>query len=140
MVGLTAAALGAEVVLTDLSVYIPAVLQNIQANQDISGKVSAEALDWKGEVPPGLKGTADVVIVCDCIYYEASLQPLIDTILSLTKEDTSIILAYEKRQDKLELYGEFFSVLCKHFSSREILRVTAASSNEIYLLELTLLE
>ena len=143
VVGLSAAGLGGEVVLTDLPVYIPSVMENIQANLDTTsrtgGSVSAAPLDWREEVPPSLRAAADLVLVCDCIYYEASLTPLIDTILSLTKRDTKVILAYEERPDKLQLYEEFFSVLHKHFSSRE-LRREETGANCIYLLELSLLK
>ena len=127
--GLTAARAGAEVVLTDLPVYLPSVLQNIEANKDIlAGTASALGLDWKERVPASLAASADMVIVCDCIYYDASLQPLIDTILSLVKPEAPVILAYEKRPDKLELYSQFFSELEKHFSTAEILHTKAAET------------
>ena len=141
--GLSAAALGGQVILTDLQVYIPSITENIQANQDTTsttgGSVSATPLDWKEEVPSSLRASADLVLVCDCIYYEASLSPLTDTILSLTKRDTRVILAYEERPDKLQLYEEFFSVIHKYFSSQELRRV-ATGTNCIYLLELSLLK
>ena len=137
--GLTAARAGAEVVLTDLPVYLPSVLQNIEANKDIlAGTASALGLDWKERVPTSLAASADMVIVCDCIYYEASLQPLIDTILALIKPEALVILAYEKRPDKLELYEQFFSVMEKYFSTTEILNTKAGGTNDIFLLELRL--
>ena len=139
--GLTAARAGAEVVLTDLPVYLPSVLQNIEANKDIlAGTASALGLDWKERVPASLAASADMVIVCDCIYYEASLQPLIDTILALVKPGAPVILAYEKRPDKVELYEEFFSLRDKYFSTTEILSTRAGGTNEIFLLELRLLQ
>ena len=139
--GLTAAQLGAEVLLTDLSVYVPSVQQNIEANSDIiTGRATALGLDWKERVPASLSASADLVIVCDCVYYEASLQPLIDTILALIKPEALVILAYEKRPDKLELYEQFFSVIEKHFSTTEILNTKAAGTNDIFLLELRLLQ
>ena len=139
--GLTAATLGAEVILTDLPVYLPSVLQNIEANQHlITGKAEAVGLDWKESVSASLAASADMVIVCDCVYYEASLQPLIDTILALIKPEARVILAYEKRPDKLELYEQFFSMIEKYFSTTELLATTAGDTNEIFLLELKLLQ
>ena len=139
--GLTAAILGAEVILTDLPVYLPSVSQNIEANQHlITGKAEAVGLDWKESVSASLAASADMVMVCDCVYYEASLQPLIDTILALIKPEARVILAYEKRPDKLELYEQFFSVIEKHFSTTELLSTTAGDTNEIFLLELKLLQ
>ena len=139
--GLTAAILGAEVILTDLPVYLPSVSQNIEANQHlITGKAEAVGLDWKESVSASLAASADMVMVCDCVYYEASLQPLIDTILALIKPEARVILAYERRPDKLELYEQFFSVIEKHFSTTELLATTAGDTNEIFLLELKLLQ
>ena len=139
--GLTAAILGAEVILTDLPVYLPSVSQNIEANQHlITGKAEAVGLDWKESVSASLKASADMVMVCDCVYYEASLQPLIDTILALIKPEARVILAYEKRPDKLELYEQFFSMIEKYFSTTELLTTTAGDTNEIFLLELKLLQ
>ena len=139
--GLTAATLGAEVILTDLPVYLPSVSQNIEANQHlITGKAEAVGLDWKESVSASLAASADMVIVCDCVYYEASLQPLIDTILALIKPEARVILAYEKRPDKLELYEQFFSMIEKYFSTTELLTTTAGDTNEIFLLELKLLQ
>ena len=138
--GLTAATLGSEVVLTDLPVYLPSLLQNIEANQHgLAGGVSALGLDWKESVPSSLVACADMVIVCDCIYYEASLQPLIDTILALIKPEARVILAYERRPDKLELYDQFFSLLEKYFSTSVILNTKTGGTNDIFLLELRLL-
>ena len=138
--GLTAASLGAKVILTDLPVYLPALLQNIEANQHgLAGRVSALGLDWKEAVPLSLTSSADMVIVCDCIYYEASLQPLIDTILALIKPEAQVILAYEKRPDKLELYDQFFSLMEKYFSTTVILNTKTGGRNDIFLLELRLL-
>ena len=139
--GLTAATLGAEVVLTDLSVYLPSIQQNIEANKHIiTGRATAVGLDWKERVSASLAASADLVIVCDCVYYEASLQPLIDTILALIKPEALVILAYEKRPDKLELYDQFFSLIKKYFSTTEIINTKAAGTNDIFLLELRLLQ
>ena len=139
--GLTAAKLGAEVLLTDLSIYVPSVQQNIEANSEIiTGRATALGLDWKERVPASLAASADLVIVCDCVYYEASLQPLVDTILALIKPEALVILAYEKRPDKLELYEQFISVIEKHFATTEILNTKAAGTNDIFLLELRLLQ
>ena len=141
LLGLTAATMGAEVVLTDLPVYLPSVLQNIEANKHlITGKISAVGLDWRERVSVSLEGSADLVLVCDCVYYEASLQPLIETILALVKPEALVILAYEKRPDKLELYQQFFSVIEKYFSTTEILNTKAGGTNDIFLLELRLLQ
>ena len=68
----------------DLKVYIPAIEENIEANRDIiTGGAVAKIIDWTEEAPKELNQTADTVLVCDCIYYEASLLPLIRHTTSL---------------------------------------------------------
>ena len=42
----------------------------------ITGSASVRSIDWTETVGDDQINTADVVIVCDCVYYEASLQPL----------------------------------------------------------------
>ena len=68
----------------------------------ITGSVSVRSIDWTETVGDDLINTADVVIVCDCVYYEASLQPLINTmndILNNNYNNSGVLLAYEHRED-----------------------------------------
>ena len=61
----------------DLPIYIPAIEENIEANLDtISSEISARNIDWTEDVSEDLTEKADVVFVCDCVYYDASLEPL----------------------------------------------------------------
>ena len=69
----------------------------------ITGSVSVRSIDWTETVGDDLINTADVVIVCDCVYYEASLQPLINTMNDIlnnnNNNNSGVLLAYEHRED-----------------------------------------
>ena len=132
--GLTAAAYGAHATLSDLKIYTPAIEENIEANTDIiTGKAEARHIDWTEEVPKDLRNNADTVLVCDCVYYEASLEPLIRTISSLAKPTSDVILAYERRSDKIALYEEFFLKANRVFSVTEVGHHTLENGNEVFL-------
>ena len=79
VVGLSAAALGGEVILTDLPVYIPAVQENIQANTHRhTGRVTAAALDWKQEVPSSLRDIMSISSNVTCYMFRGcQYHPLI---------------------------------------------------------------
>ena len=134
IVGLTAAACGAHAILSDLKIYTPAIEENIEANTDIiTGKAEARHIDWTEDVPQDLLNNADTVLVCDCVYYEASLDPLIKTISSLAKPTSDVILAYERRSDKIALYEEFFMKANRVFSVTEVGHQTLENGNEVFL-------
>ena len=119
---------------SDLKIYTPAIEENIVANTDIiTGKAEARNIDWTEEVPGDLLNNADTVLVCDCVYYDASLEPLIRTISSLVKPKSEVILAYERRSDKIALYEEFFQRANKVFSVAEMGHQTLENGNEVFL-------
>ena len=78
------------------------------------------------------------VVVCDCVYYEASLQPLVSTILGLLRPAASsqVILAYERRPDKADLYTEFFSLMEQRFTVTEAGRLTLDNKNDVFLYQM----
>ena len=125
----------------DLSVYVPAIQENIDANVDtITSNVAVRHIDWNDDVPEDLRNQADTVFVCDCVYYEASLDPLINTICDLIKhhQESEVILAYERRSDKLDLYTEFFDRVKKFFIIEEVLSQKLKNKNDVFLLKLKL--
>ena len=139
LVGITAATLGANVVISDLPIYVDAIQENIEHNRDIiQGDASARSIDWTEPVAEDLVGSADIVIVCDCVYYEASLQPLVSTIRDLLKnaDKSCVIFAYEERPDKILLYQQFFELVHKHFVVTEIFNKRLESGNQMFLYRL----
>merc|ERR1712045_950458 len=134
IVGLMAASYGAHVTLSDLKIYTQAIEENIEANTDIiTGEAEARQIDWTEEVPEDLLNKAATVLVCDCVYYEASLDPLLRTISSLVMPTSEVILAYERRSDKIALYKEFFLKANSTFSVTEIGHQTLENGNEVFL-------
>ncbi|XP_047145241.1 protein N-lysine methyltransferase METTL21D isoform X1 [Hydra vulgaris] len=125
LVGLTAAALGGIVTLSDLETLIPLMQKNIEGNKNVlKGKCTSMVLKWYAVLwgsnlsfiyPP------DIILVSDCIYYEDSLL-LVNSMSQLCSEKTTIYLSYEDRNTdhKLQLVKEFFLLVNQHFFVEEI--------------------
>ncbi|XP_045678089.1 protein N-lysine methyltransferase METTL21D isoform X2 [Phyllostomus hastatus] len=73
-VGLMAATLGADVVVTDLEELQDLLKLNINMNKHlVTGSVQAKVLKW-GEEIEDLTSPPDYILMADCIYYEELLQ------------------------------------------------------------------
>ena len=104
--------MGGKVLLTDLSIYLSMIEENVANNMDIiTGEVAVQALDWANDVPEMLSNSADVVLISDCIYYEMSLGPLVKVIKTVSHENSNIVISYEERKDKMHLYKAFCDLL-----------------------------
>ncbi|PIO59599.1 hypothetical protein TELCIR_18937, partial [Teladorsagia circumcincta] len=91
--GLVLAAIGANVILTDLPSRVPLLETNYEANKSICrGSVSIKPLDWAF---PGRVPEVDVLVLVDCIYYSESVNHLVNTIKSFNAKE--ILCVYEKR-------------------------------------------
>ena len=120
--------------------YIDAIEENIAANRKgIRGTIGSRAIDWTEDTPEDLIETADCVLICDCIYYQDSLEPLINTFSNLLKrqKDATVILAYERRKDKEDLYSEFFQITRKTYNCEEILTSVLDNKNTVFLIKLS---
>jgi len=120
-VGLVAATLGAKrVVITDLPRILPLLQEGIALNPNLSN-IEARALSWgHQEDLDQLDFVPDLVLVSDCIYYEASVDPLISTLKSLVGSQTAtrILLSYEVRdylESKKIIAKEFFRAVGENF-------------------------
>ena len=111
-VGLVAAALGASVTLTDLDRCLPLLNEGIRNNLDLfrGQNIRACPLTWGKvdqvqnivkEAAEVKYGAPDLILVSDCVYYEASVAPLILTLRELARSagssGTTILLSYEVR-------------------------------------------
>ncbi|XP_019874696.1 protein N-lysine methyltransferase METTL21D isoform X2 [Aethina tumida] len=78
-VGLTAACLGACVVLTDLHNALPLLELNIKCNRDVldelNTSIEAKTLQWGQDCD--IKFTPDIILLADCIYYEGVIMVLL---------------------------------------------------------------
>lgn len=121
-VGLSAAAIGAgKVTLTDLPRFVPLLEESIALNKSTLSNVEAKALTWGDEKDlENLDAAFDLILVSDCIYYEASVDPLITTLVNLCKRNSEcqVLLSYETRdylESKKKVASEFFRAVGQHF-------------------------
>lgn len=101
VVGLTAAALGAQVVLTDLAAVLPGLQQNIQGNQ-LGDRATAAALRW-GDAVEHLRPPFDLVLASDVAYDAKALPALLTTLAALAGPDSHILFAFESRPPVTDL-------------------------------------
>ncbi|XP_053924959.1 protein N-lysine methyltransferase METTL21D [Cuculus canorus] len=96
-VGIMAAALGANVTLTDLEELQELLAVNIEMNRHlVTGSIQAKVLKW-GEDVSEFQPPPDYILMADCIYYEESLEPLLKTLKDLTGPETCVLCCYEQR-------------------------------------------
>ncbi|XP_035667257.1 protein-lysine methyltransferase METTL21D-like [Branchiostoma floridae] len=122
IVGIMAGILGADVCITDLQEFVPLMDLNIKENADrIQGLVKACTLKW-GEDIISFLPHPDYIIFSDCIYYEESLEPLLDTVSALAGSNTVVLWSYEERTtgNKPELQRRFIEAVRKDFTVEEV--------------------
>ncbi|KAL5015334.1 hypothetical protein ScPMuIL_009604 [Solemya velum] len=120
ILGIMCASLGADVIITDLPEFLPLMQCNIKENiKKISGRISAEELTWgKGKMDVSF----DFILVADCIYYDESLEPLVETIRSLCSQSSTVLCCHEQRTtgNKPELERKFFELMEKYFTKFKV--------------------
>ncbi|KAK6167978.1 hypothetical protein SNE40_021892 [Patella caerulea] len=123
VVGLVAGSLGAHVTITDLPEFLPLINLNIKENNELFGDdVKAETLIW-GQTEYNTKDeNIDYILLADCIYYEESLEPLVNTIVKLCQQHTTILCCYEQRDtgNKPQLERRFFELVRESLKVEEI--------------------
>ncbi|CAM9618371.1 unnamed protein product [Chrysoparadoxa australica] len=75
--GLSAALLGANVVLTDLEYTLPNLEANVAANELGPPQVTVQKVDWFS--PPEFEGTFDLVLMADVVWMDDLVTPLVET-------------------------------------------------------------
>ncbi|BES91378.1 Putative methyltransferase [Nesidiocoris tenuis] len=127
--GVTAACFGADVVLTDLVDVVPQLLRTIELNRgpisDGNGKAVAVELKWGSNVQPILDvwgQPPDLILMSDCVYYEESLQPLLDTLRALCPPRKQILISQEFRDTGRQEFfiGTFLRYLSETFDIIEV--------------------
>uniref|UniRef100_A0A3Q1HKY1 Valosin containing protein lysine (K) methyltransferase n=2 Tax=Acanthochromis polyacanthus TaxID=80966 RepID=A0A3Q1HKY1_9TELE len=122
-VGLMAATLGAQVTVTDLEDLQSLLRVNIQDNQELidHGSITAKVLKWGEDVSEFLPPPR-YVLMADCIYYEQSIVPLVESLKLLCGPETCIICCYEQRTEGVnpEVERRFFELLQQNFNCEKI--------------------
>jgi len=127
-VGLVTAALGAgKVTVTDLPRVIPLLEEAIALNSNLKN-IEAKALTWGEwteensfeEKEEKNETCYDLILVSDCIYYEACVEPLIQTLTKFCKlnKNCRVLLSYEVRdysEVKKKISKEFFRAVGEYF-------------------------
>lgn len=117
-VGIVAACLGVDVIMTDLPAVLPLLERNIIENRKVwstsGGSVQALQLCWgdKSSIQ-----TPNLLLLADCVYYPESVTPLVETMRQLSNETTEILICQEKREsDKQQhCWRQFTAELEKYF-------------------------
>ncbi|XP_059477014.1 protein N-lysine methyltransferase METTL21D-like [Neocloeon triangulifer] len=145
-VALTAAALGANAIATDLPAVIPLIEKNVEANTDAilqsGGTCTARVLDWAEKSFDYIQ--TDYILLADCVYYEQSIEPLISILQMFSDENTTIFLSQEVRDysfKQIKFWEDFQEMLAKYFRVSKINRERQHPyfySDDILLLELKL--
>ncbi|CAM6103001.1 unnamed protein product [Calypogeia fissa] len=126
MVGIVAACLGADVVLTDLPHVIANISYNLDLNRSVvaaaGGSVEARVLRWGVEEDVKALGeqSFDLILASDCVYYDNSYKPLLQTLNWLIALDTNhTSLAMQTRKPAIL---QEVSALLTPFREIELLR------------------
>uniref|UniRef100_A0A8R1HZJ7 Uncharacterized protein n=1 Tax=Caenorhabditis japonica TaxID=281687 RepID=A0A8R1HZJ7_CAEJA len=118
--GIALAALGAEVILTDLPDRLSLLDKNVEANRDLVGnRAKTEVLDWtNGKIPDGI----DIVLAVDCVYYNSTISPLINLLKDCDAKQ--IIVVSEERDigEASIAQKTFFKKINEHFRMSPIPR------------------
>ena len=120
VVGIMASYLGASTVITDLDSLVPLLAHNITLNNQLfsAGTIAAKPLCW-GSQPDSDLLQPDFLILANCVYYESSLETLLETVLTLTSaahSGTVVLACYEERTKEIsQLICRWHSMLSEYF-------------------------
>jgi len=117
LAGLAAAALGAEVLMTDREEVLPVSRCNVDLNSDEvsrnAGRAACAAFDWLDDVPscvrehvtPSAQGRASVVLAADLVYSFASVAPFADALAAVLKGSSSDSGSKRRKQQDTVDFG-----------------------------------
>eukprot|EP01112_Ceratiomyxa_fruticulosa_P023001 TRINITY_DN8616_c0_g1_i1.p1 TRINITY_DN8616_c0_g1~~TRINITY_DN8616_c0_g1_i1.p1 ORF type:complete len:277 (-),score=61.32 TRINITY_DN8616_c0_g1_i1:8-838(-) len=117
LAGLGVACLGANVILTDLPSVLKILEINVEANRNrVEDRCVVSPLVW-GEDCSSLGPPFDFVIASDVLYTQESHKPLLKTLCALSDQNTTVIMAYERRR---KINDKFFKLVRKFFEFKVI--------------------
>ena len=130
VVGIMAAYCGATAFVTDFESLVPLMTYNIFRNQPLldtrGGSVTAHQLCWGTPLSdlPDKIVNPDFLVLANCIYYESSLDNLLDTVLNLTAKGTAatvVLACYEERTKEIRsLIGRWHDLVKPYFKIDDV--------------------
>uniref|UniRef100_A0A667XJM1 Valosin containing protein lysine (K) methyltransferase n=1 Tax=Myripristis murdjan TaxID=586833 RepID=A0A667XJM1_9TELE len=108
--------------------YEPAAGVNAWAGRGVlelgagTGAVGLMAATLGGEDVSEFLPPPHYILLADCIYYEQSIMPLVESLKQLAGPETCIICCYEKRTEGVnpKVERQFFELLQQYFSCEEV--------------------
>merc|ERR1712226_77049 len=119
-----AALIPCSVSCTDLKQFKYLIDQNIARNRSILKKLSVAKsfeLDWSKIDESDLRQDRfDLILISDCIYYDESIEPLVEALKHFCSNDSLIIMSFEDRESKKKLVEQFWKLMDEDFAWHEI--------------------
>lgn len=117
LVGLVAAFLGGQTVITDQLPLLDLMRKNVSIN-GLADRCTVAELNWGTSIPEDIPRRPDLILAADCVYFEPAFPLLVQTLDSLSVMGTEILFCYKKRRkaDK-----RFFNLLRKKFTCEQVL-------------------
>ncbi|KAK6967709.1 protein N-lysine methyltransferase METTL21A [Biomphalaria glabrata] len=120
LAGMVAAALGADVIVTERESAMPHLTSTVLANSPNRKhwKIKASVLDWTQPIHYKTYSDVDVVLGADIIYIEETFNDLLKVLMSLTHNRiVHVLLSCKIRYDRDR---NFLKMMEEHFSINEI--------------------
>jgi len=120
LLGIVIAQMGQRVVLTDMPHVLAQVEDNVRVNLEgeAAGRVEVSALTWGDEAHHKKQGTFDLVLCSDLVYKEETKEPLVSTLRAITRPDSLIAMAFERRRKAVE--DSFMGLCAEHFDVEQL--------------------
>ncbi|KAL3895737.1 MAG: hypothetical protein SGPRY_013440 [Prymnesium sp.] len=136
LTGLSAAALGLEMTLTDRGEVLPLLEASVVSNH-MGGRVIISPLLWgdvdsaRALLPNGRPFHG--VLMADVIYEPELVQPLLDTVCALSGEASVIVIAYDTAHGRWDAYRTFNDLAKRRF---RMIPLEHASKDTVKLVQL----
>jgi len=103
-----------------LSIYLVFILFGDKKEKLQVTRVVSQSLCWGCDPDPPVH-IPDYLILANCVYYEGSLECLLQTVLELTNQRTKVLACYEERSPEIKkLIGRWHEMVRRHFNIREV--------------------
>lgn len=119
LVGMVAALLGGNVIITDRQKALKYINTNVENNADVLSKLHIKVADltW-GQSISDFEAPYDVILGADIIYLEETFEELFKTLLDLAGRETIVLLSCRIRYDR---DNKFLKLLATKFNVKKVL-------------------